>query len=173
MIIYVLLSSIFIFFVSFIIHYGYDLLPNYFTSLFFPINESIWQHNKMIILAFFISMFIEMIILKNKNNIFNNIICALTCSLLVMLIFTPIYFYILNYNDNLFITLIIYFLAILISQFIKILLFKTKYNKHLEYLGILLWLIIFITNAVLTYYPLNNGLFYDYSNKENELFTNK
>ena len=33
---------------SFVFHFVYDLIPNFVTSIFFPVNESIWEHMKLL-----------------------------------------------------------------------------------------------------------------------------
>ena len=43
-----ILSVFGIFLLSFITHNGYDIFPNTLTSFFFPVNESIFEHMKMI-----------------------------------------------------------------------------------------------------------------------------
>ena len=43
------ISCIGIFLLSALLHFIYDWFPSFFTSLFFPVNESIWEHNKITI----------------------------------------------------------------------------------------------------------------------------
>ena len=151
--IWFILSPIILFILSTITHSIYEKYPNLLTKLFFPYNESIWEHNKMIIMAYFIFMFLESFIFKKIN--LNYICSAIICSLLVILIFSPIYFYLLKGHDNLIVTLIIYFLCLILSQLYFYFLKPHSSNK----INILLWLIIFILNAYLTFYPLKNPLF--------------
>ena len=33
---------------AFIFHFAYEMLPNFLFSIFFPVNESVWEHMKMI-----------------------------------------------------------------------------------------------------------------------------
>jgi len=160
-----IISAIAILAISALIHSVYKLIPNNFTALFFSVNESIWEHNKMIFLAFLIWSIIEFIKFKKKNVFFNGFISALICSIFVMLIFTPIYLYILNTKDNIFITIFIYFIAIIISQFVSYKIFNKNEENYKAYLSIFLWLLVFIINAFLTFNPINKPIFYDY-NKE-------
>ena len=44
-----IISCIGIFLLSVLFHFIYDWFPNFFTSLFSPVNESIWEHNKIIV----------------------------------------------------------------------------------------------------------------------------
>lgn len=137
-----------------------------FTSLFFPVNESIWEHNKIIIGSFLIWAIIEKIYYKKRKNvIFAECISSLVCMILVMLIFTPVYLYILNMNDNMIVTFGIFILAIIISQIVSYKLLQKEYYSKLEELGIILFVIFFLINIIFTYYPPKVALFYDYTNK--------
>lgn len=160
------LSVVLLFLFSAILHFGYDLFPNFFTSLFFPVNESIWEHNKIIIGSFLIIAVIEKIKYKKERNVFfAEAISSLVCALLVMLIFTPIYLYVLKTNDNMIVTFVIFILAIIISQIVSYYLLQKEYNPFLEELGIIIFACLLLLNIVFTYYPLKLPLFYDYPNK--------
>lgn len=158
------ISPIIIFLLSAILHSIYELFPNFITALFFPVNESIWEHNKIIIESFLIWMLLDKLFYKKKSSITSNAIAALTCSILVMTIFSFVFFIILNKKDNMIVTFIIYFICIWISQLLNFYLQKKdKVNKY-NTIGIILWIIIISLNAYLTYYPLKTGIFYDYKN---------
>lgn len=160
------ISVVGIFLLSALLHFIYDWFPCFFTSLFFPVNESIWEHNKIIIGAFFLWSIIEKIYYKKeKNVIFAECISSLVCMILVMLIFTPVYLYILKTNDNMIVTFAIFILAIIISQIVSYKLLQKEYNSKLEELGIILFVIFFLINIIFTYYPPKVALFYDYTNK--------
>lgn len=161
-----IISIFVIFFLSFLLHNMYKWFPCFLTSLLFPVNESIWEHNKIIILSFLIWSVFEKCTIRKKhdlNTCTSGLISALACSILVMLIFTPVYFCLLNRQDNIFITLLIYFICIILSVMLNYKLLQRKYNPELEKKIILLWLLVIVINAILTYYPLNLPIFYDYS----------
>ena len=46
------LAVIGIFILNFVFHFTYDLLPNTLFSILFPVNESIFEHQKMIFSSF-------------------------------------------------------------------------------------------------------------------------
>ncbi len=152
-----------IFLLSSLFHFVYDFFPNFVTSLFFPVNESIWEHNKIIIASFFIWSIIEKIKYKDKNTYFSGLISALLCCFLVMIIFTPIYLYILKTQDNIILTLIIFFISICISEYFSYKLLEKEYNPKLDKISLYLWIIPFLVNAILTYYPLDFKIFYDFN----------
>lgn len=161
-----IISVVGIFLVSALLHFIYDWFPNFFTSLFFPVNESIWEHNKIIVGSFLILAIIEKIhYKKRKNVIFAEVISALVCMTLVMLIFTPVYLYILKTNDNMIVTFAIFIIAITISQIVSYHLLQKEYHPRLEELGVILFVIFFLINIIFTYYPPKFAIFYDYTNQ--------
>ena len=160
------ISILFIFLLSALLHFIYDWLPNFFTSLFFPVNESIWEHNKIIVGSFLILAIIEKLYYKKRKNvIFTEAISPLICMSLVMLIFTPVYLYILKTNDNMIVTFAIFLIAISISQIISYKLLQKEYNPKLEEFGVILFVIFFLINIIFTYYPPKLALIYDYTNQ--------
>ena len=58
--------SIFLF--SSLFHFIYDWFPTFFTSLFFPVNESIWEHNKIIVVSFLVLAIAEKLYYKKEKN---------------------------------------------------------------------------------------------------------
>ena len=155
-------SIIVIFLLSFLVRNMYEWFPSFFTSLLFPVNDSIWQFNKVIILSFLIWSVFEKVTIRKKHDIntcTSGLIAALTCVFLFMLIYSPIYFYALNSEHNLFLMFLIYFICIVISVLLNYQLLKRKYNSELEKKIILAWFLLIIVNAILTYYHPNLALF--------------
>ena len=160
------ISVIIIFLLSALLHFIYDWFPNFFTSLFFPVNESIWEHNKIIVGSFLILAIIEKIYYKKRKNvIFTECFSSLVCMALVMFIFTPVYLYILKTNDNMIVTFGIFLLAIIISQIVSYKLLQKEYHPRLEEFGVILFVILFLINIIFTYYPPKLAIFYDYTNQ--------
>ena len=82
-----------------------------------------------------------------------------------MLIFSPVYLYILKTNDNMIITFAIFIIAIIISQIVSYYLLQKEYHPRLEELGVILFVIFFLINIIFTYYPPKLAIFYDYTNQ--------
>ena len=59
---------------SFLIHFSYEWIPSFITSVFSPVNESIWEHMKIIFTSTIISAIIEYFIYRNRHIEFNNLI---------------------------------------------------------------------------------------------------
>lgn len=164
-----ILSIVFIFIISFITHNIYEIFPNIITSFFFPVNESIFEHMKMIVMSYILWSIIEFILLnKYKLNIINFKASIVISIILNIIIFLSIYIPIYNlFGYNTILTLLIYFLSILITQAIsyKVLISNKPYVFLNKYCIIIILLLI-LTFTYLTYYPLKNNIFIDNANKK-------
>ncbi|MDD4643597.1 MAG: DUF6512 family protein [Bacilli bacterium] len=165
---------IFIFIFSFITHNIYDWFPNFLTSILFPVNESIWEHQKMIFYTTIIWGIVEYFWLKKLNVRYHNLISAVVLSsifniIIFILIYTPIY---IIFGHDMISNLTIYFITIIISQIIGCFILKQeKFLKKLNELSLILVPIIIIMFSILTYYPLKiDSLFYDSSSNKYGLY---
>ena len=70
-------STINIFIISFLAHFTYNFLPNTLTSILFPVNESIFEHMKIIFTSIIIYGLIDYTLLKLNNIKFNNFLFQL------------------------------------------------------------------------------------------------
>lgn len=157
-----ILSIFGIFLLSFLTHYGYDKFPNTITSFLFPVNESIFEHMKMIYTSYIIFAGIEYLLLK-KSNIKNFPSSVFISVLFNIIFFLIIYIPIYNiFGHNSIITLIIYFISIVISQIISYKILTT--NKTIDFLNkysYLFLLVLIMILIYLTYYPIKSDLFMD------------
>ena len=148
-----ILSSICIFLLSFLSHFAYDFFPNTLTSIFFPVNESIFEHTKMIFTTMMIWGLIDYFIIKKKyrtNYILALVFSTIATILSLIVIFSP-YFYLSGKKEVMFITLIIYFISILIGQIVNYFLLKRKEElKLLNYISIILIPSIFTIYGIFT-----------------------
>ena len=171
-----IISCFVIFLLSSLSHFVYDWFSNFFTSIFFPVNESIWEHTKMIFTTMVVWGIIEYFIISNHGK--KNFSSALLISTIVTIIFlivtfTPIY-YIMDKKENMVITLIIYFISIVVGQIVSyFILKKEKKFKVPNTISLICIPIIFIIYGLLTYYPIKTGLFYDYTKSQYGIISNK
>jgi len=103
------------------LHFLYNLIPNFITSIFLPVNESIWEHMKMLFGSILIAGVIQKIIVilkKEKiNNIcFSNFIAAISSIPIFLILFLPVYYII---GENIVVTIIIMFITIVIAKLIS------------------------------------------------------
>lgn len=159
----VLIGTVVILVLSFLFHSVYDKFPNGFTALFFPVNESIWEHNKMILLSFFVWSIIEKIIFKEKNgSLLVNFFGCLICIILLDATFTPIYLYILKKKENFLIVIILYTISIILGLLLSRKFIKDR-DDSFENISLASFVTLFACLAILTYKPLKLPIFYDYS----------
>lgn len=164
-----IISTILVIALSFLVHSIYDIFPNIITSLFFPVNESIWEHMKMIYVSYLIVYIIELIIISKNNLKINNKKASVVISILFniifyLIIYIPIY-NLIGFNEI--ITIGLYITTIIITEILsyKVITSKNNYsflNKY-AYTILLIILLIFI---YLTYFPIKNEIFIDKQNKK-------
>ena len=160
-----ILGVVIAFVLCFPLHFLYDLMPNFITSIFLPVNESIAEHMKILFGSIMISSVIQkIIVIKKELNIKNICISNFTGAVLsipiFLLIFVPIYNTI---GENMPITIFLMFITIVISQIISYIIINSK-NLKLENITIFLVIIVYIIFGLLTYFPPENDLFMDPTN---------
>lgn len=158
---YILISSIIIFVLCFPAHFLFDIIENDIIAAFFPTNESIFQHMKMVFSCFFIFYFGLFIIrkrLKYENIFLTNLISSMTTIILFLIIYIPTY---LRFGENMIFTFILLFLTIIVGQYISSRFLKKKDYKQIEVLSIILIAIVFIISGYLTYHPIESFIFWD------------
>lgn len=156
------ISIIGCFLLAFLTHFLYDWFPNRIFSIFFPVNESIWEHMKMLFTTILLYELIEFIILKIKNIKVNNFLFASFTSAILsipiyLIMFLPIFYKI---GEKMIITLIIMLITIIIIQIIHYKIINYK-ELHLGISALILIIVTYIVMGILTYYPPETDLFFD------------
>lgn len=160
----VIINSIIIFGISVLIHSFYNLLPNDFTLIFFPINESIWEHMKMIFTSYMLFLLIKFIFNKlDKNDLSATVISSIFNIIIFLIIYIPIY---KLFGEKLIITLIVYFITIFLSNILWSKITNKKINKNINNLFGIAILVVYLIFTYLSFYPLNNNIFYDNENNK-------
>ncbi len=145
---------IFLFLLSLLWHFMYDWFPCVLTSIFFPVNESIWEHMKIIFYCLFIGSVLE----KKGNNYYLNILVKpLVGVLFYLIIFIPLY---LIFGESMFISLSLMLFTYIIMELLGIKISKQE-ELNIKALPIIIIILISILFSILTFYPLHNFLFFD------------
>ena len=159
-----LFSTIFIFIIGTLLHFTYSLSNNnIIIGMFSAINESTWEHLKLIFFPMLLTIIIGTIYFKN---IYPNYLCIKTRGLIIAMIFIIFFYYIytgiLGYNIVLF-NISSFFIATLIGEYYT----YKNINKNIcnNKLSILQLVIIFILFIVFTFKPPTINLFIDPINK--------
>lgn len=159
-----IISVFLAFIICFPLHFLYDKFPFFITSIFAPVNESIWEHMKLlfgsiILVGILQKLYVQIKKQKINNICFSNFIAALLSIPIFLVLFLPIYY---SIGHNLFITILIMFIVIAIAEGISYVLMNKK-NLRFEKITIFFVIIIYGIFTILTYHPLKNDLFIDSS----------
>lgn len=163
-----IISVIGIFVLCFLTHYIYEWCPNTLTSIFFPVNESIWEHMKMIYTTILLYYLIEYFLLKKLDIKVNNFVLASFTSAfsaipIFLAMYLPIFYHTGYHMISVFIVLLI---TLAIIAWINYKICNTKSIRFLDTAAILLIIICYIIFGYLTHYPLYNDLFLDTENEK-------
>ena len=158
-----IISSIGIFILCFAFHFLYGLLPNTITAIFFPVNESIWEHVKLIFTSIIFYGIIDYIILNKFNIKYNNFftsifISSITSVPIFLSMYMPVFYKI---GPKMFANISIMMIAIIISQIISYNILKRNSNELLNKISFLLIIISYIIFAYLSYNPPKARIFFD------------
>ena len=152
---------------AFLCHFMYDWFPNTLFSILFPVNESIWEHMKIIVAPLLISSIIEYFCLKYKEISYNNFIFSYAItSVLGIIIYLIIYIPLeMVFSHSMFLALSILAITFLLCEIISYYILNMKEIKNEKAIGILLIVVIYIVFGYLTYKPIKSKLFFDPENK--------
>jgi len=156
-----------IFLLAFISHFLYKWVPNIVFSILFPVNESIWEHMKLIVTPVLIFSIFEYFYYRKKNIKMNNFLLSYGISS-----FVGIVVYLLMYIplDNIFgykpyIAISLLFIIYILIQFISYYIINSKNIKYSNIIGLFIILFMYIIFGYFTYFPLYISLFYDIQSK--------
>lgn len=144
---------IFLFLLSFLWHFVYDWFPSVVTSLFFPVNESIWEHMKIIYFVILIGSIIE----KNKNYYLRLLVKPVVGVLFYLIVFIPLY---LIFGESFIISVLLMLITYIVVELLDIKLNSIE-ELRIVVLPIVIIILIIILFILLTYYPPHNFLFFD------------
>ena len=141
----------------------YEIFPNSLFSIIFPVNESIWEHMKLIYTSIVLSSIIEYILYKRNNIKVNNFLISIPLiGIFGIVLYLAIYLIIdLFIPHNLVVSIILLFIVFIICEIISYYLLNDKELKHQKIIGIILIIISYIIFGYLTYKPIDNYLFLD------------
>ena len=157
------IETITIFLSMFLFHNIYNWFPNFLTASFFPVNESLFEHLKLMFTTQIIISLIIYLILKLKKIKFSNYLLGLLLSTIVtislfFLIYLPIYN---RFGENLFLTMSIYLITLIIGNIIFYLISKRKHESLLNLISLVIISIIAVILIYFTFNPLKNDFFFD------------
>lgn len=154
-------STIFIMILGTLLHFTYEWSNNnVLVGTFSAINESTWEHLKLIFFPMLITLVIGYIY-KGKN--IPNYFCAKVLGIIVAILFTIIFFYtytgIIGTNFAI-IDISIFFIAVVLGQYVAYQKMQSKsYCNNL--IAIIIWLVLYLCFLIFTFFPPHIALFRD------------
>ena len=158
-----------IFILTVIFHFLYEFLPNPIFSILFPVNESIWEHMKLLYSGILFWGIIEYFLvkkysLKENNFFFNLFICMISSIVIYLIVYLPLYNV---FGENMIISISLLVIVIILEQVLSYFLAKTKDNKILLNKGAIFFIVLgYILFLYLTYNPPRNYIFFDILNNK-------
>lgn len=151
---YYLICSVTAVIVGTIFHFAYDVSNNsLIIGLFTPVNESVWEHLKLVALP--LAIFATIHYIFKKQSKFLETSTAIVISSLIIL-FTHYFFEMLNIH-SMSIDILSYILAMLIAFYY---ISKANFNNT-KITGIIFLVLIILTLGIFTVYPPKTALFLD------------
>ena len=153
-----------VFALTFLFHFIYEWVPNPIFAVFFPVNESIWEHMKLLYSGFFFWSIIEYILIIkydiNINNyILNTFIVMITTIIVYLIIYLPLYDVI---GESMIISIGLLIIIIALAELFSFYLLKMeRQDSPLNKASIVLILLGYVVLASLTFNPIKNYIFYD------------
>lgn len=159
-----IIGVIVIFSLTVLYHFLYEWFPNPIFSIFFPVNESIWEHMKLLYSGILTWSIFEYNLLKYKNIKFTNFwkttfLLMLTSIIVYLIIYLPLY---ALFGENMIISIALLIIVIILGQILSYyMLQSSKENKILDKISFFLIIIGYFVLIALTYNPPKNYIFYD------------
>lgn len=153
---------IFVCFAGVFLHFLFDLSgENMVVATFSAVNESIWEHMKLLFFPMFIFTFAEKrCVGKTQDNFY----CVKLAGIVFGTVLIPVLYYTLNGIFGTtpdWVNIFIFFLAAALGFFLEKRLFDKKMNCNSSKLSVLVLIIIAVSFAVFTFYPPCFPLFED------------
>ena len=132
-------------------------------SIIFPVNESIWEHMKLITTPVLIFSLFEYILYKRKNIYFNNFVLSYAISIIIgiisyLILYLPIHYI---FGHSTVYAIILLFIIFIIIQIISYYIMNYKEIKYSNTIGIIVIILLYIVLGYLTYNPIEIDIFYD------------
>lgn len=158
-----IISTIFVMILGTLLHFTYKWSGNnMLVGIFSPINESVWEHLKLIFFPMLITIIIGYFY-KGKD--FDNYLSSKVIGIIVMLSFTIIFYYtysgIIGKNYAV-IDIGTFFVAVLLGQIVSYKIMQTRFHGN-NLISIIILVALLLCFVVFTFMPPSIALFKDLS----------
>ena len=154
-------STIFTFILGTLLHFTYNLSDNNkLVAVFSSVNESTWEHLKLIYFPMVITLIIGLVYFKNS---IPNFLCSKTIGILTSIFFTIIFFYtysgVIGKNIAV-IDILSFFISVTLGEYVTYKMITT-YFKCNDKISIIILIVLLICFVIFTFYTPKIGLFKD------------
>ncbi len=162
-----LIGAFFISILGTFLHFTYDLSNhNKYVSLFSAVNESVWEHLKLLVFPSFLWTLIEIPFLyKNHNFLFAKCV-SLIIMTLIIIFFSTIIKKVFEKNI-LFLDIVFFYIAIFLGQFISFkILSLSPVSSSINYICLLILIFIYGYFLIATFIPGKSKIYIDPNTKK-------
>lgn len=158
-----IINVIGVFALSFLFHFMYEWWTNVVTSIFFPVNESIWEHMKIFVSAILVWGLVDKFLLDKFNIYYNNhffstVLTSILSIALYLIIYLPLY---KIFGETMFISIGLMLLDYILMAYVSYkILSENELNINKVFLIIVI-IVTYVSFGLLTYIPPKYFLFYD------------
>lgn len=147
---------------TFLFHFLYNWVPNPFFAIFTPVNESIFEHMKLIASAVFFIGLIEYICYLIFHFKPNNLFFAMFLEAVLGIIFYLTIYYLIGplFHYSMTFILILLFITFVIIEWAGYFLLDKKI-PYSNAFGIIGFIVLYILFGYFTYKPLHTDFFFD------------
>jgi len=154
-----IISTIFILISGILLHFAYDWSGNNsFIGLFGAVNESTWEHLKLIFFPMLLTLIVGYFVFKNE---LPNYVCSKTIGIIAAMLFTIIFFYtytgVIGTNYD-FINIAIFFIAAILGEYVTYKLAVNNFTCN-RYLYTIILISLTFSFLIFTFNPPKIGLF--------------
>lgn len=163
----ILISIPVLFILGSVLHFAYDYSKqNKIVGLFTPVNESVFEHSKLLLTPLLLFWLISIAFLKgdiNYNIYFTSVLVSIVVSIITMISFYYTYSGVIGKNSEI-LNILDLLISIVVGQLVASHIY-TYSNGFPLIVSIFLIIIILISFIYLTFSPLKIPLFYDQKSK--------
>ena len=156
-----IISTIFIIISGILLHFTFEWSNNNpLVATFSPVNESVWEHLKLL---FFPMLITTIIVYFYEGKKISNYVCAKVLGIILSILFTIAFFYtytgIIGTNYAI-IDISSFFIAVVLGQYISYKKMQSTFYCNNK-IAIIILLVLYLCFLIFTFFPPHIALFYD------------
>ena len=158
---------LFISIVGSLLHFTYEWSNhNKYVSLLSAVNESVWEHMKLLVFPSLVWMIIEIPFISNNSNF----LTAKFVSLIVMILLVPTLFYLFKYlikQSILIVDILIFYVAVGVGQFLSYIILGASVLPNIfNYISLIGLILIYSYFLIATLIPGKGDIYVDPNTKK-------